>query len=120
MAKAKTGSRVNGNGAASAATQQFEPFLAAGNKVFEAWTAVSAELIELGATRVGESIELGRAMARSSSLNETMELQAKFARSMMHDFLDTAGRLAAIGTRPIAESFAAMQNGGHSRTPAAK
>jgi hypothetical protein len=117
MAKAKTGTRANGNGEALAAIGQFEPFLTAGNKVFEAWTAVGTELVELGRARVDQSIELGQAMARSSSFNEALDLQAKFARSMMDDFLGAASRLAAIGTRPMMESFAAMQNTTYGRTP---
>jgi hypothetical protein len=120
MAKAKIDSRVNGNGVAFGPTAmpQFEPYLMAGSKAFEAWTAIGNELIEFSRARVDQGIEMGKAIARSSSFNEAMELQAKFAQSMMSDFLAEASKLADMGTRPMIESFAAIKTA-HSRTPPA-
>ena len=111
MAKEKVEPRGNVETAASgaAAILQFEPFLSAGNKAFEAWTAIGTELIEFGMARVDRGIELGKAMAQSSSLNEAMELQAKFAQSMVSDFLGEASKLADMSARPMIESFTAMQ-----------
>jgi hypothetical protein len=118
MAKEKVELRSNVETAASgaAAVLQFEPFLTAGNKVFEAWTAVGTELIEFGMARVDRSIELGKAMAHSSSLNEAMDLQAKFAQSMVSDFLSEASKLADMSARPMIESFTALQKTTRSAT----
>jgi hypothetical protein len=115
MAKAKVDTRVNGNGAASdpAAIHQFGSFLTASTKVFEAWQAIGVELIEFSKARVDQGIEMGSAVARSSSLNEAMELQAKFAQSTLNDILAEARKLAALSTRPILESFAVAQKATH-------
>jgi hypothetical protein len=122
MAKEKVEPRSNVETAASgaAAILQFEPFLSAGNKALEAWTAIGTELIEFGMTRVDRGIELGKAMAQSSSLNEAMGLQAKFAQSMVSDLLGEASKLAGMSTRPMIESFAAMPKTTRSETPPAE
>lgn len=122
MTKAKVDARVNGvNGYGAAfgpaAMPQFDSFLTAGTKVFEAWQAIGAELIEFSKARVGQGIEMGNAVARSSSLNEVVELQARFAQSAMTDLLTQARKLADIGTRPIIESFAVAQNATQGETP---
>src|SRR5262245_45740642 len=98
MTKAKVDARANGNGAAFGPTglPQFETFLTAGSKVFEAWQAIGSELIEFSRARVDRSIEVSNAVARSSSFNEAMELQARFAQSTMNDLLDEARKLAEI------------------------
>jgi hypothetical protein len=121
MAKAQVDTRVNGNRMAfdAATMPRFEPFLTAGTKVFEAWTAIGNELIEFGRTRLDQGIEMSKAMAQSSSLNEAMELQARFARSMMNDFLGEASKLADMSTRPVIEGFTAMHKTSHSNTTGA-
>lgn len=118
MAKAKIDTRVNGNTAdlTALAMPQFEPLLMAGSKVFEVWTAIGNELMEFSRTRVDQGIEMSKAMAQSSSFSEAIELQAKFTRSMMNDFLGEATKLADMSTRPMIESFAAIQKTAHSGT----
>lgn len=111
MTKAKIETRVNGHKVefGPGGLPQLETFLTAGSKVIEAWRAIGTELIEFGKARVDQSIEMSSAVARSSSFNEVVELQTKFAQSTMNDLLAEARKLADIGTRPIIESFAAVQ-----------
>lgn len=111
MAKEKADPRRNGETAANGttATLQFEPFLNAGNKMFEAWRAIGTELMEFGAARFQRGIETSRAIAQCSNLGEAMELQANFARSTVHDLFGTAGKLAELSTRPMLDVLAATQ-----------
>jgi phasin family protein len=119
MAKAKTDARVNGNGVAfgPATLPHFEPLLTVGGRMLETWQAIGNELIEFSRARVDQSIEMGKAMVRSSNFNEAIELQAKFAQSMMSDLLGEARKLADISTRPMIEGIAATQKATHSGTP---
>jgi hypothetical protein len=109
MTKAKVSARANGNGAAFGEMPQFDAVLTAGNRAFEAWREIGAELIEFSKSRVDQGLEIGSAVARSSSFNEVMELQAKFAQSTVNDFLAEARKLTDMSTRPIIDGLAVLQ-----------
>lgn len=109
MTKARVNARVNGNGAAFSEMPQFGTILTAGNRVFEAWREIGAELIEFSKARVDQGLEMGSAVARSSSFNEVMELQAKFVQSTVNDILAEARKLTDMSTRPIIDSLAVFQ-----------
>lgn len=83
----------------------FEPLLSASNKWLENWIAVSSELLEFSRNRLDRSLETSRAMARSGSIDETMDLQADYARSMMRDYFAEASKLADLSARAMMESF---------------
>lgn len=88
---------------------QFGRFLMVGNKVFEAWTAIGNELVEFSKARADQNVEMSKAMARLPSINEAIELQAKYAQSMMSDYLNEAKKLTDLGTRSLIEGFAETQ-----------
>lgn len=122
MAKGNGNSRGNvataENGAAARAS--LDPLLSAGHKALERWAAIGTELIQFGAARVGHGIELGRAIARSSSLDEALELQATFARSAVRDLLSEANKLTDISTQGLLEGFAELKKSSHGEIPPAE
>ncbi len=89
----------------------FEPLLNASNKWFENWVAMSSELLEFGRNRLDRNLEIGRQMARCSSIDETMDLQADYARSTVREYFAEAGKLADLGARAMFESLMSWQPG---------
>jgi hypothetical protein len=86
-----------------------EPIFQASNKWFENWAAVSSELLEFGRSRLDRNIEMGTAIARSSSFDEAIELQADYARSTVREYFSEAGKLADIGTRAVIDTVMVWQ-----------
>jgi hypothetical protein len=82
-----------------------EPFFLASSRLIENWRRASEELLEFGKVRLGRNLDTSRKVARSSSLEEALELQSEFARSMMQDYIAETGKLAEIGSRAISDSF---------------
>jgi len=82
-----------------------EPFFLASSRFIENWRKASEELLEFGKTRVGRNIETGRKVARSASLEEAIEHQSEFARSLMQDYIAETGKLAELGSRAISDTF---------------
>jgi hypothetical protein len=85
-----------------------EPLLQASNKLLDAWMAVGTEILEFSKTRLDQNIEMSKALAQSGSLNEAMDLQAKFARSMMQDCLSEANKIVDLSTRTIFDSISTL------------
>ena len=86
-------------------TSAIEPLLQAGNKWLEGWMAVSSEILEFSRLRLDRSIEVGKAIARTSTLDQAMDLQADYARSALREYVSEAGKLADLGTRAVLEGF---------------
>jgi hypothetical protein len=86
-----------------------EPFFHAGTKLLDSWRVVSDELLEFGKARLSRSIEMGRRVTQSASLDQAIEAQADFARSTMQDYIAETGKLAELGTRALVESFSAWK-----------
>lgn len=101
-----------GYNAGQAAMPHLDPLFQAGNRLIEGWMAVGNELLEFGKTRLDRSLEMSRAMAQTTSLNEAMDVQAKFTRSAMQDYLSEANKLADLGTRSFLDSFSTLQHKG--------
>jgi hypothetical protein len=91
------------------ALDRLEPILDAGNKFLENWMAVGTEFLEFSRTRLSRSLEASKAIARASSLDEAIELQAEFTRSILSDFLSEASKLADLGTQALLESMRTLQ-----------
>lgn len=87
----------------------FEPFFEAGSKLLENWRVVSSEILEFGKTRLSRNLEATQRVARSSTLDQAIEAQADFARSMMQDYIAEAGKLADLSTRAIFGSLSTLQ-----------
>jgi hypothetical protein len=86
-----------------------EPFMQAGSKLLEAWMTVGTEILEFSKAQLDHSIEVGKAMAKSGNLNEAMELQAKFSRTLVQDYIAEANKIADLSTRNLLDSFSQIQ-----------
>jgi hypothetical protein len=109
-----------GYNAEHAAMPHFDPLFQAGNRLIEGWMAVGNELFEFSKSRLDRSLEMSRAMAQSTSLNEAMDVQAKYTRSAMQDYLSEANKLADLGTRSFLDSFSTLQHQGREMTERAE
>jgi Phasin protein len=96
-----------------------EPILQAGNRLLETWMAMTTEILEMSRARIDRSIEMSRAIAKSGSLNEAIDIQTKFAQAMMQDYVTSANKLADLGARGLAEGSGQLRTpanaGGHAR-----
>ena len=92
-----------------AGAPSIEPLFEVGNRLLETWAAVGTEILEFSKTRLDQSLELGRAMAKSGSVSEAMDVQARFTRSMMQDYISEAGKLADMSTRSFLGNLAMAQ-----------
>lgn len=90
-------------------TANLEPLFNAGTRMLESWRVVSEELMEFGKSRLTRNIEIGRKVAHSSSLDEAMEAQADFARSLMQDYFAESSKIAELSTRALFDSLSAWQ-----------
>lgn len=86
-----------------------EPLLQAGNKWLENWAAVSSELLDFGRARLDRNLEASKAIVRSGSIDEAMDLQADFTRATLREYFAEAGKLADLGTQAMLEGFRAWQ-----------
>ena len=93
-----------------------EPLLHAGNKWFENWSAVGSELLEFSRSRLDRNLEVSKAIARSSSLDQAIDLQADYARSIVRDYFAEASKLADLGTRAMLESLTMWQASARAET----
>lgn len=93
----------------SHAASAIEPLLQAGNKWIEGWIAVGSEILEFSRLRLDRSIEVGKAMARTSTLDQAMDLQADYARAALREYVSEASKLADLGTRAVLDGFWSWQ-----------
>ncbi len=91
------------------ALQGIEPMFQVSNKWLESWMAVGSEILEFSRSRLDRNLEVGKAIARSSSIDEAMELHANYTRSTVRDYFSEASKLADLGTRAFLDSFWAWQ-----------
>lgn len=90
-------------------TANLEPLFSAGTRMMESWRVVSEELMEFGKTRLTRNIEVGRKVAHSTSIDEAMEVQADFARSLMQDYFAESSKIAELSTRALFDSLSVLQ-----------
>ena len=95
---------------AAAAVTNLDPLFQASNRLIEAWMAVGNELLEFGKARIDRSLEMSRALAQTTSLDEAIDVQAKYTRSTMQDYFSEANKLADLGTRSLLDSFSTLQH----------
>ncbi|HEX7968110.1 MAG TPA: phasin family protein [Stellaceae bacterium] len=86
-----------------------EPIFQASNKWLENWMAVGSEILEFSRARLDRNLEVSKAIARSGSIDQAMELQADYARSMVREYFNEAGKLADLSTRAMFDSLSALQ-----------
>ncbi len=93
----------------SQALTGIEPIFQAGNKLLETWMAVGSEILEFSRLRLDRNLEVGKAIARSSSIDEAIELQTDHARSTVREYFNEASKIADLGTRAMLDSFSVWQ-----------
>ena len=76
----------------SQALNGLEPILQASNKMLENWMAVSSEILEFSRARLDRNLEISKAIARSSSIDEAMGLHADHARSTVREYFTECGK----------------------------
>jgi hypothetical protein len=108
MAKGKAEAGLLGGFEASA-LPNLEPFFQVGNKLFEAWMNVGTEILEFSKTRIDQSLEVSRQIAQTSNINEALDLQTKFARNLVQDYISEANRIADLSTRGLIDSMSTLQ-----------
>ena len=113
MAKTDTKHIGDATRHAASAVTTLDPLFQASNRLIEAWMAVGNELLEFGKSRIDRSLEMSRALAQTTSLDEAIDVQAKFTRSTMQDYFSEANKLADLGTRSLLESISPLQNKVH-------
>jgi hypothetical protein len=86
-----------------------EPIFQASNKWLENWMAVGSEILEFGRARLDRNLEASKAIARSGSIDEAMDLHANYTRSAVRDYLAEVGKLADLGTRAMLDSMWSWQ-----------
>jgi hypothetical protein len=92
-----------------AAIPDLDPLFQASNRLIEGWMAVGSEMVEFSRTRIDRSLEMGRAIAKSTSLNEAIDAQATFTRSTVQDYLSEVSKLADLGTRSLLETLSTLR-----------
>jgi hypothetical protein len=106
-----------------AGVPSIEPFFEVGNKLLETWAAVGTEILEFSKTQLDQGLELSREIAQTGSVSEAMDVQARFTRSLMQDYIAEANKIADMSTRSFLEGFATTQRaakGSGPRTHAAE
>ncbi len=86
-----------------------EPLFRASNRLLEGWMAMSSEMLEFSKNRFDRSLEIGKAMAQSTSLNEAIDLQATYTRSIVQDYVSEAQKIADLGARSLLDTFSTLQ-----------
>lgn len=111
--------RTARNTAELSGVPSIEPLFEVGNKLLETWAAVGTEILEFSKARLDQSLELSRAMANTGSVTEAMDVQARFTRSMMQDYIAEANKLADMSTRSMLDSFTTVQKQAKTIVPTA-
>jgi len=94
----------------TAAITNLDPLLQASNRLLEGWMAMSSEILEFGKTRIDRGLEMSKAMAQSTSLNEALDLQATYTQSIVQDYVSEAHKIVDLGTRSLLDSFSTLQH----------
>lgn len=85
------------------------PFLHASNCLLAGWVAVGNELLEFGKARLDRSLAISKALAESGSLDQAIELQSRYARTVMQDYVAEASKIVDLGTRSLLDSMSELQ-----------
>jgi hypothetical protein len=102
--------RSKRTGESAAAITNLDLLLQASNRLLEGWMALSSEILEFGKTRIDRGLEMSKAMAQSTSLNEALDLQATYTRSIVQDYVSEAHKIVDLGTRSLLDSFSTLQH----------
>jgi hypothetical protein len=111
MAKLESGKGGRKAGTSmSEAIPSFDPIVQASNTLLEGLMAVSTEILEFSKTRFDHSLEVSQAIARSTSINEAIDLQARYTREIMQDYFSEANKIVDLSTRSLLDSLSQLQH----------
>lgn len=77
------------------------PLFSAGDRLIQSWIAISNEMFEFGRKSMQEVADTSVAMAKTANLSEAVALQAGFARSLLEDGFQRAGKIADLGVNGV-------------------
>jgi hypothetical protein len=86
-----------------------EPFVQAGNRLLAGWVAVGNELLDFSKARLDQSLAISKALAQSASLNEAIDLQSQYARTVVQDYVAEANKIVDLGTRSLLDSMSQLR-----------
>ena len=67
-------------------------------------------MLEFGRNRFDRGLEMGKAIAQSTTLNEAIDLQASYTRSIVfRDYVSEAQKIADLGTRSLLDSMTTLR-----------
>jgi len=106
MAKTRTETTQTKTGETEVTAAMIE----AGNKLLENWVAVSTELLEFSRARLNRNLEVSKALASSSSIDEAIGLHSDFTRTTLQDYFAAASKLADLSTKALLAGFSSWQS----------
>src|SRR5471030_2916074 len=109
----ETGSQEAAFGAAALTT--LDPLFRASNRLLEGWMAVSSEMLEFGKNRFDRGLEMSKAIAQSTTLDEAIDLQTTYTRAIVQDYVSEAQRIVDLGARSLLDSFTTLQQQAHDK-----
>src|SRR5258708_40216521 len=83
----------------SQALNGIEPIFQASNKWLETWMAVSSEILEFSRARLDRTLQIGKAIERSRSIDEAIELHANPPARTPRQYFSRAATVALTGPR---------------------
>jgi hypothetical protein len=86
-----------------------DPLLQAGNRLLAGWMAVSSEILEFGQARLNRSLAIGKALAQSGSIDEAIDLQSQYVRTVVQDYVAESNKIVDLGTRSLLDSMSGLR-----------
>jgi hypothetical protein len=99
-----------------AAGATIDPLLQASNRLLAGWVAVSSEILEFGRARLDQNLAIGKALAQSGSIDEAIDLQSQYVRTVVQDYVAESNKIVDLGTRSLLDSMSELRPIAHHRT----
>jgi hypothetical protein len=93
-----------------------DPLLQAGNRLLAGWMAVNSEILEFGRARLDRSLAIGKALAQSNSIDEAIDLQSQYVRTVVQDYVAESNKIVDLGTRSLLDSMSELRPIAHRAT----
>jgi hypothetical protein len=92
-----------------AASATIDPLLQASNRLLAGWMAVNSEILEFGRARLDRSLAIGKALAQSTSIDEAIDLQSQYVRTVVQDYVAESNKIVDLGTRSLLDSMSELR-----------
>lgn len=80
------------------------------NSIFHNFLSAATEILDFSCNHIYRSVEISKAIAKSSNPKEAMDLHADFAQSTVQDCLVLAGKLVDLEANIFTASFTRLEN----------